>query len=208
MKKLIVTTAAMLMTVGAFAQGTVYFANAATTQGLTTADRQVTFSTSAALFNPLLVAGANVSSNYAGVNLSGLRAGLLYAPTSVTDLTAYSLATFASGYPTFKSSTSAVAGSWFSKDAGVNLTSRQSVNMVAVVWDSSLAANPLDKAALSGLWGASAPFLFTMPDAGAPAQDFMLHNLRAFSIGIVPEPTSFALLGLGAAAMLIFRRRS
>jgi len=47
-----------------------------------------------------------------------------------------------------------------------------------------------------------------MPDAGAPAQDFMLHNLRAFSIGIVPEPTSFALLGLGAAAMLIFRRRS
>jgi len=38
-----------------------------------------------------------------------------------------------------------------------------------------------------------------------PAQT--LNGLQSFNLYFVPEPTSFALAGLGAAAMLIFRRR-
>jgi len=209
MKKLLVTTAAVLLTVGAFAQGTVTFGNATSTAGITPADRQVTFSATAAAYNPLLIAGANVSSNYAGVDLSGLRVAMLYAPTTVTDLTKFSLGSFGL-YPTFKGSTSATAGSWFTKTATMDgITAGTTVNMAAIVWDTKLAASPLDKAALAGLWGSSAIFQYTVPAGSTPAPaEFVPQNLRAFSIGIVPEPTSFALLGLGAAAMLIFRRRS
>jgi hypothetical protein len=32
-------------------------------------------------------------------------------------------------------------------------------------------------------------------------------NFRGFNIAMVPEPSTFALLGLGALGMLIFRRK-
>jgi hypothetical protein len=35
-----------------------------------------------------------------------------------------------------------------------------------------------------------------------------LNGLASFSVEVIPEPSTFALAGLGAAAMLIFRRRS
>jgi hypothetical protein len=38
--------------------------------------------------------------------------------------------------------------------------------------------------------------------AGAPNTTF-----NAFTVGVVPEPSTFALAGLGAAALLLFRRR-
>mgnify|MGYP003572430121 CR=1 len=42
-------------------------------------------------------------------------------------------------------------------------------------------------------------------DAGSPAN--ALSAFPVLRIGVVPEPTTFALAGLGAAALLIFRRR-
>jgi len=81
-----------------------------------------------------------------------------------------------------------------------------------VAWDNSSGLYPT-WAQASVAWaanlisaGRSAPF--TVNAIGGvvnPAPD--ISGLRSFSIGIVPEPTSAALLGLGAAAMLIFRRR-
>lgn len=209
MKKLLVTTAATLLTVAAFAQGTVNFANASTTTGLNAGVRDVTFGTTAKNFNVALTSGALVSSNYAGVNLNTLRAGLLYAPTTVTDLTAFSLATFAGGYPTFKGSTSSTAGSWFTKTATLTgIAPGTTVNLVAVVWDTAFANDPNLANATKGLYGRSPIFTYTVPGGSTPAPaEFLPQNLTAFSIGVVPEPTSFALLGLGAAAMLIFRRR-
>jgi len=209
MKKVLVTTAAVLLTVGAFAQGTMNFATATSTGGLTPADRYVTFGASAAAYNPALVAGAKVGNNSFGVDLSGLRVALLYAPTTVSDLTAFSLATFTST-PAFRSTTSDQLGTWLTRTATMaGVAGGQVMNYAAVVWDSKLAASPLDKAALGGLWGASAIFQYTVPASATAAPElFLPQDLRGFTIGIVPEPTSFALLGLGAAAMLIFRRRS
>lgn len=213
MKKLLLTTAAVLLTVGVYAQGTVTFANASNTSGLNAANRQVTFGTTATAFNAALAAGANVSSNYAGVNMAGLRAALLYAPTTVTDLAQFSLASFpANAYPTLRTSTSAVAGSWFASTATLaTIAAGQTANLVAVVWDTAFAASPLDAAAKNGLYGTSAIFQYTVPGGSTPAPaEFLMQNLRGFTVeaAVIPEPTSFALLGLGAAAMLILRRRS
>jgi hypothetical protein len=54
-------------------------------------------------------------------------------------------------------------------------------------------------------WGFSAPITFT-PNV-APAGVGNLTGLQAFSLVPVPEPTTLALGGLGAAALLMFRRR-
>jgi len=47
----------------------------------------------------------------------------------------------------------------------------------------------------------------TSPDLTAATGGFNTTDLRLNAITAVPEPSSFALAGLGAAAMLIFRRR-
>lgn len=57
--------------------------------------------------------------------------------------------------------------------------------------------------------GQSAPTdLVTLGGAGVPpSTPAELLGLSSFNLTIVPEPTTFALAGLGAAALLIFRRR-
>ena len=42
----------------------------------------------------------------------------------------------------------------------------------------------------------------------AGTQERGVYDGLAYAVGVVPEPTTFALAGLGAAALLIFRRRS
>jgi hypothetical protein len=210
MKKLLLTTAATCLTIAAFGQGQINFNNASTIAGWTTvADRNVKFDSTASLFSPLLVAGANVSSNYAGLNLSTLRAALYFAPTTVSDPLQF---TAAGGGPvTFKVSTSTTAGSWFGGTRTLDgIPNGTTANLVVFVWDSSRAANPLDPQARfgGGLYGQSAIFQYTPPSGATPAPaEFLPNNLMSFGIGIIPEPSSFALVGLGAAAMLIFRRR-
>lgn len=217
MKKTILTTIASLLAVGAFAQGSVTFQNAATVAGWApAADRNVKFDATAALFNPLLVAGANVSSNYAGVNLSSLRAALYFAPGTVADANwqtvnnAAGLTVAGSPNATFKQSTSTTAGSWFGGSrtmAGV-ASQAGAASLMVVVWDTALSADPFSTEALGGLWGRSAVFSYSTPAGGTPAPaEFLPNNLAGFTIGIVPEPSSMALAGLGAASLLLFRRR-
>jgi hypothetical protein len=66
-----------------------------------------------------------------------------------------------------------------------------------------------DQAWMNGLIAAGKSGLFSLSSAGAG--NVSVPNLTPNSFNLyfvsVPEPTSFALLGLGAAAMLIFRRR-
>lgn len=203
MKKILITAAATLLTVAAFAQGTVNFANASTTPNLV-GDHNVRFG------SPVpapLVTGALVSSNYAGADLTGLRATLYYGVgTALLGDMAQASGTAGA---TFKSSTSATAGSWFTKTATLDTVAPGvAANLIVVVWDSKLSADPRSAAAQAGLWGASAPFSYTPPAGGTPAPaEFLMTGLQPFTIQLVPEPTSFALAGLGAAAMLIFRRR-
>jgi len=213
MRKILVTTSVVFLAFCSFSQGTVTFANASTTAGLIPADRTVSFWAwydNGIYLEPRTL--GNVSSNFAGVDMSGLRVAVLYAPTTVTDLASFSLGRFSGGYPTFKASTSGTTGSWFGKTATLDgVTAGQTVNMAAVVWDIREAASPFDRAAQYGPWGSSAIFQYTVPGGSTPApQEFLPQNLRAFSVGPfpywVPEPTGSALLSVGAAMMLIFRR--
>jgi len=212
MKKILLTTAAMALTVAAFGQGQINFSNASTISGFNpVANRNATFDSTAVNASATIAAGANVSSNYSGLDLTSLRAALYYAPSTQSDLSQFIAA---SGGPvTFKASTSATAGSWFGgtrtmDTLGIGVTG----NFVVFVWDSSKAANPL-LAAASGpgnLYGHSAIFQYTPPTSATPAPaEFLPNNLTAFTVGAapVPEPSTFALAGLGAAALMIFRRR-
>jgi hypothetical protein len=76
--------------------------------------------------------------------------------------------------------------------------------LASAAWKSGLIA-----AGESGSWNqpmggglVTAPNMVSSVDPSQHANSFNL-----FTIGAVPEPTTAALLGLGAAAMLIFRRR-
>jgi len=48
---------------------------------------------------------------------------------------------------------------------------------------------------------------FTLTPTVAPTPAPATTGLQSFTVGIVPEPSTFALAGLGAAALLLFRRR-
>jgi hypothetical protein len=228
MKTFALTCLANLLALAAAAQGTVTFQNNSTFPGWSPAtDRNVKFSETTALYNPLLTPGANVSSNYAGVNLSGLRAALFYAPGVVADADWYTLTSLASAsgspFATFKNSTSTTAGSWFGGTRSMAGIPAQNglVSLMVFVWDSAWAAEPLSRAALRGLHGRSAVFQYTTPASAMPApSDFLPQNLRSFTLdsvlewglppdawGGVPEPTTTTLFGLGVAILTLRRWR-
>jgi len=218
MKKTILTTIASMLAVAAFSQGSVTFQNATSVAGWAPlVDRNVKFDATAAAFNPLLVAGANVSSNYAGVNLSNLRAALYYAPGTVADanwqtVNQQAQPSTGSALATFKTSTSTTAGSWFGGTRTMNgvATAGGTATLMVIVWDPTLAADPFNLPnGYNGLWGRSAVFSYTTPTSATPAPaEFLPNNLASFTIGVVPEPTTMALAGLGAASLLLFRRRN
>ena len=51
------------------------------------------------------------------------------------------------------------------------------------------------------------PAFSTWTDGTFNMDQYGTGSRGAIAVGVVPEPTSFALCGLGAAALLIFRRR-
>ena len=55
--------------------------------------------------------------------------------------------------------------------------------------------------------GVSPAFTLTLPSGPTDPNVANLVGLQSFTIGGVPEPSTFALAGLGAAALVIFRRR-
>ncbi|HEV2209263.1 MAG TPA: PEP-CTERM sorting domain-containing protein [Verrucomicrobiae bacterium] len=59
-------------------------------------------------------------------------------------------------------------------------------------------------------WGSSAVFSLTTGNpSGTPptTPTFLVPGLTSFNLNTVPEPTSLALLGLGSAGLMFFRRR-
>jgi hypothetical protein len=79
---------------------------------------------------------------------------------------------------------------------------------------SSAYADPIAAAAANAPVGWSGTFTYasgstpTVTASGAPLASFSASGGGAFGVvSAIPEPTTFALAGLGAAALLIFRRR-
>jgi hypothetical protein len=132
----------------------------------------------------------------------------LWYGTDVNSLTA--VATTAA----FRATTTSLPGTWsggartIPSPFGPGGTT--TATLVVRVWDTSLAADWTAATAgtYAGLRGESAPFTFNFFASSPPAvTDDDMVNFRGFNIAMVPEPSTFALLGLGALGMLIFRRK-
>jgi len=206
MKKLILTLTASLACVAAFAQGKISFQ---------------TDSLHLAYYGGVKASDSALAGT--GVDSANMPGGVtlvadLYVGTSSTALSLISSTGFG-GTP----------GKWSAVSALVpGVAGGTAVFVVAQVRDNSVPAESVFVPGVtSGIlvggqyWGASAEFSFTLgPSVTYPPMysqtsgnwpvgsfDMGGGNKGAIAVSAVPEPASFALVGLGIAAMTIFRRR-
>ena len=117
------------------------------------------------------------------------------------------------GPANLRQSTSASAGFWINGGARTFQSANvgDTLNLQVRLWDINFGAtfeaaraNPAYRSSI----GVSALFLFTVV-ANTDAANQRMFNFQGFSLTFVPvpEPSMFALAGLGAAALVIFRRR-
>jgi hypothetical protein len=194
MKKIAAILCLSALTTGAFAQGLVTFANSPTT---------------------LISIGTASSSTAIGVNSAPAGSfyfGLLIAAAGTTDPTKFN---FSGAYGT---NISTAAGGRFSGGANITINgwaAGASMAYEVAGWDKSLGVT------FNSAWLTSKPGGFGLSGIGTgtagggvpPAPAFPLFGGTGLASGFllspvtIPEPTSMALAGLGAAALLIFRRR-
>jgi hypothetical protein len=197
MKKIIATTlTTALLGLAAHAQGTVNFANVGSAGG-------ASLNAPDFLNDGVTKLGANFSAS-------------LLVGTSANSLTAVATHAYSNGYVV--GGTTVLAG----------MPAGTPVWVAIEAWDTTLggtttgasfaAAVAYGAAGHGNVWGYSGavgfnasatPFQVTPadPSASPPGTPSLLVGLNSFSLNPVPEPTTFALAGLGAAAALIFRRR-
>lgn len=183
-----------------FAQGTVNFANQSSVLGVT---KNVTF-----LNVPGVADGTAISTNANSLNFFGLKAQLFYGGVANEG----SLIAVTTAPASLRGSTSTSIGTWFGGTrtlTGFN-TPGEVVQLQVRIWDTSLAADwaTATQPGYSGLIGKSVIFGYTIPTSPTPAPaDFIMGNFAGFTVSPVPEPSSFALAGMGLASLLILRRR-
>lgn len=219
MKKLLLTACAMSLVASAFAQGTVVFSTRSS--GVTS----VLVRYNANVFTQVrgqgasdLPAGTTDWSGYAALTGSGYSAVLRSAPsgTIADDSTAW-----ASAVASFRTGTSAgaVAGGLTVTLANVAKDSA-SASLEIFAWDNK-GGTLTDPTAAWTAWragntsgGTSGTFSlasiggdFNIPPNVFAAAGNATSPLVSFNIYTIPEPSTMALAGLGAAALLIFRRR-
>jgi hypothetical protein len=208
MKKLLVTTTAMLACVAAFAQGKISFA--------VDSLHLVYYSTT-----PGELRGADSSMAGQGVSSTAMPAGVvlvadLYGGTSAGTMTLQKSTTF-----------STVAGKWTTASVITTLPGGASEFFQVQVHDAafltesdafaggsyggeSIVFNTTTGASLAynSIVSHVSPAFSTWADGPYNAQSFGgAGALGSISVHVVPEPATFALAGIGAAALLIFRRR-
>jgi hypothetical protein len=219
MKKLILTAIAVTCAVSVFAQGTVVFNNrvVGTTVfhvyaplagqpgfsqiGNGTADFAVG-STSWAGWTA--IGGAGIAGQYgASATLSQLLGGLGASQPEGSLGAALPITTFRTG---------AVAGFVAGQTTSFGNTSWQDTagTVAMVAWDNSSGLYPTWAQAYTA-WtkglvaaGRSNPINLTFGGTGTPAN---LIGMNSFNLYIIPEPSTFALAGLGLASLLVLRRR-
>jgi hypothetical protein len=199
MKKLILTTLMTVAAVGAFAQGTVNFLNDTVTLS-TPPDRFIRFGTGQGALSGTPAFGTNI------------QVQLYYGASTAPEA---ALIPVTSAPARLRASTSTAIGTWsaggFRTLTGFDFGAG-TVNIQLRAWDITLGAtyelafqNPAFAGSLSGK---SSVFQYLIPaSSGAPGGDFVMKNFQTFAVDAIPEPSTFALAGLGAAALLIFRRR-
>jgi len=202
MKKVVLS---LLMIAGAsvaYSQGTVNFNNNQT-------DFQTVAPTAANGHNDRLVYYTD-NSQLTGTNWF---AQLYYA--SGAGISSGNLINFTSDTPSkFRVSTTSFKGTW---SGGTKTFSNVDVGGTATlqvrVWDGSLystyaaAADPTSAPAGPHITGESVTFNYTVPAGNAPTTSYYMEGLQSFTLHPAPEPSTIALGLLGAASLLVVRRR-
>jgi hypothetical protein len=220
MKKLILAAITMTTAVSVFAQGTVVFNNRVAGTG-----------TTHVYSGPAYLSGNGAADvpaggiSYAGFTLIGTVGGMTASTTFATLIGApgsgaAESSMLASATPPTTFRTGAAAGNVVATtDTFANIAAdAASATFEMVVWDNTSGLYPTWTQASVAIanklivGGASAPFVLsaiggnlnTPPNvvSSTPGQ-----GLQSFGLAPIPEPTTVALAGLGAAALLIFRRR-
>lgn len=141
--------------------------------------------------------------------MSQFRADLWWAPGTTTVGVADTDLVNQGGYAQSFSSVAAQAG-YFT--GGTKTVTGWSAGMIVAqvrVWDTSFGTFDNARAQLGGSWFLSPIFTITPTLSPTPAPNLVgLGNPATFNLNYnIPEPATFALAGLGGAALLILRRR-
>jgi len=223
MKKLIVTSLAVVSAATVFAQGTIVFNNLeASTRfrifaplpgapgTIQTGNASTDAPAGTTVWTGYTVIGASASGQYgASATMAELLAGagLNVPESSLLPATAGGITTFKTGGGAgYVAGTTPTFGNLTPDSAG-----GATVDMV--VWDDS-SGQYATWAQASVAWQAgliaaadSGPHNLTAALGGTGTPPNLPNTFTSFNLYFIPEPTSFALAGLGAAALLIFRRR-
>jgi len=211
MKKVLLTLTATVFAVSVFAQGTVFFNNAQSASGIKAPVYGVEVGDTSVSKTGNTASGLPVGTQtYTGTLLTG--AGYLAQILAGNGANASTLVAASTAPTSFR--TGSAAGFFAGGDAVlVGVPADAAVATVQVVaWDNTSgqygtwsAAETAWKAGLIAA-GKSSPINVNAIGGGLNSSP-LLTGLQSFNIYMVPEPSTMALAGLGAAALLIFRRR-
>lgn len=219
MKKLIVAAVAVTCAVGVFAQGTVTFNNRVVGSVVTHVYAPLAGSPTVSQIGNGTADTPAGTTSWAGYTLIGTAlAGQYGGQSTIAQLLAapgsgqpdISLLPQATGLATFRTGAAAgfIQGGVTATLSNVGPDAPATLEMVA--WDNSSGNYPnwvlagpawrngLIAAGVSGTWNSTVGGTSTPPN---------ITGAQSFNLYFVPEPSTFALAGLGAAALLIFRRR-
>lgn len=207
MKKLLLTLALVGSVSGAFAQGTIVYYNRVANSVVAPVYGPETPDPSVSKFGNTSAGFTAGTQTYTGVALAGTGYFVgLWAGT-----TAENLAFVPGSLDTFR--TAGFAGA-IDNSGGVitipGVGEGSSAFLQIRAWDNlggTLTSWELATAPNGGAPFRGASAVFSSPNLGGQAPPPNMAGLQSFNIYAIPEPSTFVLAGLGAAALMIIRRR-
>jgi len=200
MKKIVLSVLlAAAGTASVFAQGTVTFGNAPATFN-TVADRYIYQDAVGTQNGGILLKGTQFKVQlYAGLTAAEAAASSIAVDSTPSNMRGTS--TTLPGIWTGGLATKIIPAPFGTKDSDVFLQIR--------AWDSTGGINTYEQARATGqsiYTGVSTPFLYHVPPDGSAGGAYAMDNFRAFAV-VIPEPSTFALAGLGILGLVMARRR-